>query len=222
MRLIGIDEAGRGPVLGPLVMACVAITQEQHQRLSLHSIQDSKRYGSGARGKKTRLAARPIVEANCEWRIVEFSPAQVDEYVKDGRLDDLEREGAEQLLREIGAGSAEDRIFCDGAPIFGRLSERWPNFKAENKADAKYLCVSAASILAKVRRDEAMDEICRKYAEEYGEIKGGGYVNAGSRKFLAAYEERHGELPLEARKTWTWRPKPTHVEGPDITEILGE
>ena len=218
-RLIGIDEAGRGPVLGPMVMACVAITVEQETELRELGIQDSKKYGSSKKGKMTRLAARPAILARCLWKIVEFSPAKIDEYVKQGRLDDLEREGALRLLEEIGA-TGEDDIICDGESIFARLRAKWGNLVAENKADAKHICVSAASIVAKVRRDEAMDEICRRYEAEYGTITGGGYVNEGSRKFLSAYEERHGELPPEARKSWAWRPKPTHVEGPDIADLL--
>lgn len=218
--MIGIDEAGRGPVLGPLVMACVAITFEQEVELRKFGIQDSKKYGSGSRAKKARFAARPAVLSRCEHKVVVFSPEEVDSYVNRGRLDDLEREGALRLLEEIGA-TQDDEIFCDGEPIFGRLSgDRWPNLVAENKADAKYLCVSAASIVAKVKRDEEMDVIVRKYEAEYGQITGGGYVNPGSRKFLAAYEEKHGTLPPEARKSWTWRKKPDFVDGPNIADLL--
>lgn len=221
-RLIGIDEAGRGPVLGPLVMAVVAITPEQESELRGFGIQDSKKYGSGKKAKTARLAARPAVLGRCEHRVVEYSPEDVDRYVTVGRLDDLEREGALRLLEEIGA-TAEDEIVCDGEPIFGRLVEQWPNLRAENKADAKHVCVSAASIVAKVLRDERMDEICRKYEAEFGKITGGGYVNGGSRKFLEAYEAKHGELPPEARKSWTWRKKPEQsefVDGPSIADIL--
>jgi ribonuclease HII len=221
MRLIGIDEAGRGPVLGPLVMAAVAVTPEQEAELARMGIRDSKKYGAGRAAQSRRLHARPIVEARCVWRIVEFDPATVDRYVAEGRLDDLEREGALRLLDEIGA-TQEDRILCDGQPIFGRLVDRWPNLIAENKADATHVCVSAASILAKVRRDEAMTEIERRYAPEFGIIEGNGYVNDKTRAFLEAYERAYGELPLEARKSWTWRKKPTVVDGPNIADLLND
>ena len=220
MRFIGIDEAGRGPVLGPLVMAVVAVTSEQEADLSGFGVQDSKKYGSGKKAKVARLAVRPEILSRCTWRIVSYSPEVIDSYVNRGALDDLEREGALQLLDEIGV-APDDEVICDGEPIFGRLRARWGNLRAENKADGRYVCVSAASIIAKVSRDEAMAEILRKYEPEFGKIPGGGYVNAGTRKFLAAYEERHGELPPEARKSWTWREKPKMVEGPDIAELLG-
>ena len=221
VRFIGIDEAGRGPVLGPLVMAVVAITPEQESELSGFGVQDSKKYGSGKKAKMARLAARPEIHARCTWRVVEFSPAEIDEYVKQGRLDDLEREGAHRLLEEIGA-TGDDDIICDGEPIFGQLRMKWGNLRAENKADDRYICVSAASILAKVSRDEAMDKILRKYEPEFGKITGGGYVNAGTRKFLEAYEERHGTSPPEVRKSWTWREKPKIVDGPNIADMLND
>jgi ribonuclease HII len=218
-RLIGIDEAGRGPVLGPLVMAAVSITTEQEDELRSFGIQDSKKYGSGKKAKTARLAARPNILSRCEYRVVVYEPEEIDRYVNQGRLDELEREGAERLLKEIGATSV-DRIICDGEPIFGRLSFRWPKLVAENKADVKHLCVSAASILAKVARDEAMDLILRKYEAEFGKITGGGYVNVGTRKFMEAYEAKYGTLPPEARKSWTWREKPKFVNGPSIADML--
>jgi len=219
MRLIGIDEAGRGPVLGPLVMAAVAITLEQEAELQGFGIQDSKKYGSGKKAKAVRLAVWPAVRVRCHYAIVSFHPAEIDEFVKEGRLDDLERKGAIQLLEELEA-TPEDDIFCDGEPIFGRLRAQWGNLRAENKADEKYTCVSAASIIAKVERDRAMDEIVQKYEAEFGPITGGGYVNKGSRTFLGAYEEKYGKLPFEARKSWTWREKSQVVEGPNIMDLL--
>lgn len=219
MRLIGIDEAGRGPILGPMVMAAVAVTVEQEAELGALGIQDSKKYGSGKRAKMARLAARPAVQSRCAYKVLSLSVEEINGYVKDGRLDDLERMGALRLLDEIGA-TPEDRIICDGEPIFARLSIHWPNLVAENKADARHVCVAAASILAKVARDEAMDAIVRKYEPEFGKITGNGYVNAGTRRFLEAYEMAHGDLPPEARSPWKWRENP-RTEAPDITELLG-
>lgn len=219
MRLIGIDEAGRGPVLGPLVMAVVALTPEQAAELEAFGIQDSKKYGSGKRAKHARLAARPAVLGRCEHAIIEFSPEVIDSYVNKGRLDDLEREGALELLKKVGA-TEQDEIMCDGQPIFERLNQQWPNLRAENKADGRYVAVSAASIVAKVLRDERMDEIVRKYDAEFGPITGGGYVNKGSREFLTAYEEKYGKLPPECRTSWTWRERPKVIEGPDILSLL--
>jgi len=218
-RMIGIDEAGRGPVLGPLVMAAAAITPEQEAELRSFGIQDSKKYGSGAKAKMARIAARPAVYSRCHHAVVVFDAAEVDAFVEEGRLDDLERKGALQLLEMLEV-QPEDTIICDGEPIFGRLRAKYGNLRAENKADENHICVSAASIIAKTLRDEEMDRICQKYEQEFGKLSGGGYVNKGTRAFLEAYEAKYGKLPFEARKTWKWREKPKVVEGPNILDLL--
>lgn len=218
-RLIGIDEAGRGPVLGPLVMAAVAVSAEQAVELAKLGVRDSKRYGSGDVGRRHRLAVRSAIQVRSVYKVLAFSPEEVDSHVNRGLLNELERKGAVRLLEEIKA-TGDDEIFCDGEGLFHDLRDRWPNLVAENKADARYSCVAAASILAKVARDEAMEAIRRKYEPEFGKITGGGYVNAGTRRFLTAYEEKYGELPPEARKSWKWRDRSETVGQPDITKLL--
>lgn len=222
MRLIGIDEAGRGPVLGPLVMAVVVISPEVERKYLEAGVRDSKLFGSGVKAHPARLAMRKIIEAQCiSFKVLEFEPDVIDEHVRRGRLDDLERDGARQLLKDIGV-TEEDRIVCDGEPIFGCLRAEWPNLLAENRADARHASVAAASILAKTRRDERMDLIFRNYEPEFGKISGGGYVNEPTRRFLEAYEARHGELPSEVRQSWTWR-RPPEIrlrEQPDIASFF--
>jgi len=218
-RLIGIDEAGRGPVLGPLVMAAVALEPEQEAELRQLGVQDSKKYGSGKKAKTARLSVRPSIYRCCHYAVVMFHPDKIDGFVEQGALDELERQGARELLAMLEP-KPEDKIICDGAPIFGRLTSEWPNLIAENKADERHVCVSAASIIAKTIRDEEMDTLCQKYEAEFGPITGGGYVNKGTRAFLIAYEEKYGKLPFEARKSWTWREKPKFVDGPDIMALL--
>ena len=205
MRHIGIDEAGRGPVLGPLVMAVVVIAPERERYLSDAGVRDSKLFGSGNKAHLARLALKPkIEEIALAFRVVEYAASTVDDFVEKRSLDDLERQGALRLLKEIGA-TTEDKIICDGEPMFKQLVSEWPNLLAENRADARHISVAAASILAKIRRDEAMHEILARYEPEFGKIAGGGYVNLATRKFLEQYEAAHGTLPLEVRKSWKWR-----------------
>lgn len=221
MHLVGIDEAGRGPVLGPLVMAIVGVAPDKERLLVDAGVRDSKLFGSGPKAHRDRTALRPLIEGVCAYfHVLEFAPDVVDSYCERGRLDDLEREGALRLLEAVGATS-EDRIVCDGEPIFGSLSSQWPNLSAENKADVRHVTVAAASILAKVRREERMGEIFARYSTEYGRIGGGGYVNEPTRRFLEAYETKNGCLPPEARRSWTWR-RPLQVSSwPDILGMFG-
>ena len=62
--------------------------------------------------------------------------------------------------------------------------------------------VAAASVVAKVVRDERFARIRARYEHELGPITGGGYANAATRRWLRAYAERYGRLPDEARLTW--------------------
>jgi ribonuclease HII len=224
VRLIGIDEAGRGPVIGPMVMAVIVISLDCERKFLEFGVRDSKLFGSGVKAHPARLAMRVLIEEHCiTSKVLEIEPDVIDAHVSRGRLDDLEREGALQLLKDVGATS-EDRIVCDGEPIFGCLTEQWPNLLAENRADARHASVAAASILAKTRRDERMEVILRSYEPEFGRIGGGGYVNEPTRRFLEAYEASHGCLPSEVRQSWTWRRPvaPVVREQPDISSFFLE
>jgi ribonuclease HII len=66
------------------------------------------------------------------------------------------------------------------------------------------VAVAAASICAKVRRDELYACITARYAPEFGPVRGGGYVNAATRAFARGYVRRFGVLPPEARHSWPW------------------
>jgi ribonuclease HII len=220
MRLIGIDEAGRGPVLGPLVMAVVVVLPEKERLLLDAGVRDSKLFGSsGPKAHRARLALKSLIEsASVAYHVEEFGPDVVDRYVERGMLDELEREGALNLLETVSA-RRDDAIICDGAPIFERLSTKWPNLRAENKADVRHVTVAAASILAKIRREERMEEFRARYEPEFGPIAGGGYVNTATVRFLEAYEAKHGCLPPETRTSWEWRKRVPPV-WPDITSML--
>jgi ribonuclease HII len=199
-------------------MAVVVILPENERAFLAAGVRDSKLFGSGPKAHRSRLALRSLIESqSVRWHVEEFGPDVVDEYCARGRLDDLEREGALKLLASVGA-TAEDHIVCDGQPIFGSLTKQWPNLVAENKADTRHVTVAAASILAKIRRDEVMGEVFSRYKGEFGQITGGGYVNDPTRRFLEAYEAKYGCLPPELRKTWRWRR--TAAEQPDILAML--
>jgi ribonuclease HII len=68
-------------------------------------------------------------------------------------------------------------------------------------------------VIAKVRRDELIESILARFADEFGEIRGGGYVNAATRKFIRAYAERYNDLPPETRRSWPH---------PYVRDLLGD
>ena len=93
-------------------------------------------------------------------------------------------------------------VICDGARMFAPLRSCFPRLRAVDDGESAHVAVAAASIVAKDARDRAFAVIAERYEEQFGPVRGGGYLNAATRRFLEAYEARHGRLPPEARRSW--------------------
>src|SRR5690606_1424074 len=106
-----------------------------------------------------------------------------------------------------------DRIIADGKRMFEALGRRFERFESHDRAEARHAAVAAASVVAKVLRDRRFEEIRRRYEHELGPITGGGYANAATRRWLRAYCERHGRLPVEVRRSWPH---------PYVADLIGE
>jgi ribonuclease HII len=128
----------------------------------------------------------------------------VDAYVARGALNLLERERAARLIKRAPEAR---RIVADGERLFGPLCEEYPSLEAHNRGESVHVAVAAASVCAKVRRDELFACIAHRYGFEFGDVTGGGYVNDGTRAFARAYTRRFGRLPPEARGSWPWKTK---------------
>jgi ribonuclease HII len=202
MKVFGVDEAGRGPILGPMAVAVVALEHQAVLTLREFGVADSKSFGVGtqARERRAELAAK-IRRHAAATACVLVSVEDIDRYVFRGQLNVLEREVARDLLGSVAA-SGDDRIICDGSRLFAPLRRYYPALEAIDRAESIYVSVAAASIVAKHARDEAFSMIARRYEPEFGPIAGGGYANAATRRFLSAYEQRYGGLPPETRKSW--------------------
>jgi ribonuclease HII len=197
---LGIDEAGRGPAIGPMVVAAVALDTRAARRLSRAGLRDSKSYGAGpdARAKRAEMAAR-IREHATYVQLEAIPAAHIDERVMRNELNVLEREIATRL---IDAGPTCHRIIADGKRMFAPLCARYATFESHDEGESRHASVAAASVIAKVQRDMLIEAILARFTAEFGEIAGGGYVNAATRRFIRAYVERHRELPPETRRTW--------------------
>ena len=201
--VLGIDEAGRGPALGAMVLAAVALDPTAARRLSRAGVADSKSFGAGAEAHAKRLALYAIVRAHATWIAIDVCDVDVvDAYVARGGLNVLERERAAAFIR---AAPPCRRIIADGGRLFGPLRAEFPTIEARDRAESHHVAVAAASICAKVRRDELFACIAARYAADFGPVTGGGYVNAATRAFARAYVRRHGALPPEARHSWPWQ-----------------
>lgn len=202
--ILGIDEAGRGPILGPMVMACVALRPRKAAALTRSGVTDSKAFaGPNAHDERLRLIPK-ILECADHVAVMVVDVDEIDRRCRDNGLNRLEQERAEYMIQRAPLAR---RIVCDGEKLFRPLQARWPHLEALDKGELKHAAVAAASIVAKVRRDELWGKICRRYAPEFGEElvgAGGGYCNAPTRAFLRAYIKRYKKLPPEARRSWPW------------------
>lgn len=201
--ILGIDEAGRGPVLGPMVVAGVALKPQVASALTRRGVMDSKAFGVGeeARAKRGELAGH-IRRLASDVRIEVFGHEEVDRYTDLGRLNELERRAATSI---IGKCPSVKRIVADGSKVFGRLSHVYPHLEARDFGEQVHVAVAAASIVAKDRRDSLFEAIAARYQEEFGPIRGGGYVNAATADFLRRYHARYQRLPDETRRSWSWK-----------------
>lgn len=138
-KLCGIDEAGRGPLAGPLTIAGVIL----HQPIG--GLNDSKKLT-----EKKREELFEIITQNSEYHIARFSAAQIDELGLSACL----ATGLREIIRALG----EADYLYDGNSKFGVSGLR-----TMVKADATIPEVSAASILAKVTRDREMVELAHLY-----------------------------------------------------------
>ena len=198
---LGIDEAGRGPMLGPLVMAGVCVRTRAAASLTRAGVLDSKSFGAGDDAHARRCELERRVRAVAESVVVRVIDVdEIDRRVRLHELNVLEREHATHIIERSAPAK---RIIADGARMFRALAGRFANLEARDRAEEHHVAVAAASICAKVRRDELFRCIARRYEPEFGPIGGGGYENAPTHAFLRAYVGRYRRLPPEARRSWS-------------------
>ena len=172
----GLDEAGRGPLAGPVTAAVVILPDG----FDLSGIDDSKKLTAGQR---EALALR--IRAECHWAVASVGIAVID------RINILWASmlAMEQALARLDAEPTG--VFVDGDRVPRGLTGR---AEAVVGGDAKYACIAAASILAKVDRDARM----RAYANEYPAYGFERHYGYGTPEHLAALKE-HGPCPIHRR-----------------------
>jgi ribonuclease HII len=161
-RLCGIDEAGRGPIAGPLVMAGVILLAP------VEGLCDSKQLS-----EKKREALYDVITENAAYHIVRFSAQQID----DDGISACLAGGLKEIMRVLDEA---DYLF-DGNSTFGVRGLR-----TQVKADVDVPEVSAASILAKVTRDREMVTLAETYPQ-YGFENHKGYGTAAHVEAIKQY-----------------------------------
>ena len=203
MELIaGLDEAGRGAAMGPMTVAAVFVHEQDIDRLRKLGVGDSKQFGSDDTAREHRKTlTEKIRDLAVSVITQEADAAEVDRWVRKTGLNHLERAMA---LRIFEQGPKVKQATADGLKVFGPLASELAFLTAIDRADEKDPTVAAASIVAKDRRDFLFSQITNRHEREFGPVRGGGYANAATERFLRTYHEKHGALPPETRLTWQW------------------
>ncbi|NMC61152.1 MAG: ribonuclease HII [Candidatus Methanofastidiosa archaeon] len=204
MDICGVDEAGRGPVIGPLVVASFSIPEERISEVESLNVKDSKKLTP-----KRRIELFPeILKLSNNYLFKIISSDYLNSEMKKYTLNEIELKAFIDVI--IGLKNPLRRIFCDSCDVnTNRFSQ---NIKigildyhpeseviASHKAEDKYPVVAAASILAKVKRDE----LIRNIEEEIGVNIGSGYPNdPKTRSFLEDYYKKNNSFPDFVRTEW--------------------
>ena len=184
MRLVGVDEAGRGPVLGPLVVGLLSIPKKDEYLLEEQRIEDSKHLSHAKRKLHYEWLNQQVVERGWYVDTIICQPNRIDNAVYAKGLNILEVDLFSSILNShhrsfnkkleilLDACDVNEKRFSNR--ISNRLSD-WPwaetTMVAEHKADTNHRVVGGASILAKVVRDMQIERI----ALEVGKPVGSGY-----------------------------------------------
>ena len=198
----GIDEAGRGPVIGPMVMAILAIEEKDRQVLNKMGVKDSKLLTKAKRTKLARLLKQSFPHV-----IISVPPSTIDKAVMnpDDSLNLLEARTFSKLIARLQKKADIKEVMLD-LPAKNKevyleaVTKTLKNIAvhAEFKADLHYPEVAAASILAKTTRDAAM----RKEEKSIGIPLGSGYpADPVTKIALKEHFTILKDLPL-LRKSW--------------------
>ena len=196
--ILGIDEAGRGPVIGPLVIAGTKIKQKDEKKLIALGVKDSKLLSKGQR----EYMFGQILKIVDSYKIIIIPPEKIDAALNSDstNLNWLEADNSIEIINELKADKAildcpSNNIKKYSEYIVNKLKTK-TQVLAEHKADMKYPIVSAASILAKVTRDREIEEIKKKI----GQNLGSGYPSDPIT--VAFLEKNYRKYPEIFRKTW--------------------
>ncbi len=194
----GIDEAGRGCILGPMVIAGVAIPHEREKEFRKMGVKDSKMLTPA---KREELAKK--IEEIAQIVLLEVAACKIDNYRAQGiSLNRLEAIKFAEILHL----QKPHKAFIDGPDtnlpkLHGYLKKMAPEgmeLVVEHFADSKYPVVGAASIIAKVERDRKIEQL----RKEYGDIGSGYTSDPTTVKWLEEWMRTHSKLPECARHSW--------------------
>ncbi|MEM3832857.1 MAG: ribonuclease HII [Thermoprotei archaeon] len=200
MLIGGVDEAGRGPVLGPMIIALIVSDESTLEKFRDYGIKDSKKLSPSKRKELYN-----IIKNEAKYVLsLKIEPYEIDDAVLNGhKLAILEAKKIAELINKINVA---DVIYIDAAHsnanYFSQLIQsnliKKIRIVCEHNADERYIPVGAASIIAKIERDEIIENLKRIY----GDFGSGYPSDPKTINFLKQWIRVHNDLPPFARKSW--------------------
>src|SRR3989344_8606756 len=175
MLKLGIDDAGRGPVIGPMVLAGCLIDEETETEFKKLGVKDSKQLTD----KRREFLADIIREKAETFEVVVIHPEEIDGKNLEGvKLNEVEAFACARIINKINKGFKKMKVILDCPST--NIS-KWQDFLktkvdnlsnleivCEHKADRNHIAVSAASIIAKSTREKEMSKLREKYGDGIG------------------------------------------------------
>ena len=196
MLVCGVDDAGRGSVLGPLVIAGISIERKNIKQLVKIGVKDSKQLSPQSR-ERLYEQILSIVDG---YHVAKISPRTIDKSVSKNLLNQLEANYMAKVIKKLEAGSSYVDS-CDVNPkrfgLYISNIAKTGKIISSHHADRKYPVVSAASIIAKVSRDREIEKLRKNHD------LGSGYPSdPKTMKFIKEWVSQNGNVPVFVRKSW--------------------
>jgi ribonuclease HII len=199
--ICGVDEAGRGPVIGPLVIA--GVTFQNDIELKENGVKDSKKLSASRR----RVLAEKIKELADNFEVIKISAQDIDDMRRVMTLNEIEVNVFSKVIEKlkpdicyVDAADVKDERF--GKDILSKLTFK-PEIISKHKADNIYPIVGAASIIAKTTRDHEISIIEHNLRKKLDISMGRGYpADPITQNFLKEWLHEFGELPPYTRHSW--------------------
>lgn len=199
--ICGVDEAGKGPVLGPLVVAGVCFSDEE--KINTLGVKDSKKLSA----RRRTQYAKAIMQIASATEILIIPASDIDDMRKVMTMNEIEVFSFYRVIKKL----QPNLCYVDAADVnekrFGReIGKRLPKkieIISKHKADDIFPIVSAASILAKTCRDREIKKLEQILQKRLKLPLGSGYpADPVTKKFLRTWVKKFKKLPPQTRKSW--------------------
>ncbi len=195
VKTAGIDEAGKGPVIGPLVVCGVLCSEREIEILESAGVKDSKKLS-----RERREELYDLILETCNVKVIKFSAEELNELMGIYTINQILKRAYVEIIRSLKPKVAYIDCPERNVEAFKHEIEEKTGVEviATHKADEIFTVVSIASVVAKVERDREIDRL----KKIYGDFGSGYPSDRRTIEFLRNYLKRHGEFPPIVRKRW--------------------